>query len=175
MYAAAPLPRHILEFKLTISSGKNSISNSTCKGERREEKQNWTAKKTSRKSCKTWVPSNRKNVEGNCWNHITKLCCLNEIQLEYFDKHGSFWLYIIALLVFVLRRWIYDELSPLPFSTPLRWKHIGGIILIEVCCQITWRPSLFPIGSFDELLISIGSLIYFVWDRNMSEWILETF
>ncbi len=34
----------------------------------------------------------------------------------------------------------------------------GRNVIFGVRCQITWRPSLFPIGSLDKLLIPIGPL-----------------
>ncbi len=37
-------------------------------------------------------------------------------------------------------------------------EHMGEIIFISVCCQITCQPALIPIGSLDEFLIPIGTL-----------------
>ncbi len=39
-----------------------------------------------------------------------------------------------------------------------RWKRMGAIIFIGVRFQITWRPSLFPIGSLGKLLTPVGPL-----------------
>jgi hypothetical protein len=38
-------------------------------------------------------------------------------------------------------------------------------ISIRVPCQITWRSSLFPIGSWDEILIPIGPLFQLQFSR----------
>jgi hypothetical protein len=37
---------------------------------------------------------------------------------------------------------------------------MGEILFIGVHCQITWRPSLFPIGSLDELVMPIGPILF---------------
>jgi hypothetical protein len=38
-------------------------------------------------------------------------------------------------------------------------------------CQSTWRPSLFPIGSLNEILIPIGSL--FQLQHNLLAWLKQ--
>jgi hypothetical protein len=41
---------------------------------------------------------------------------------------------------------------------------MGEILFIGVCCQIIWRPSLFPIGSLEKLMIPIGLLFQLQYD-----------
>jgi len=41
---------------------------------------------------------------------------------------------------------------------------MGEIIFFFIRFQITWWPSLFPFGSFDELLIPIGPLFQLQYD-----------
>jgi hypothetical protein len=46
---------------------------------------------------------------------------------------------------------------------------MGEVLCIEVCCKITWRPSLLPHWSLVELLISLRPEIYWSLDEVILE------
>ncbi len=69
-----------------------------------------------------------------------------------------------------------DKLSPLSFSTRVGWKHfreINTVITVLEPFQITLRPILFSIGSWDELLIPVGPLFHLEYDVLTSKSHLE--
>ncbi len=75
----------------------------------------------------------------------------HETEFKYFDKKvDNSPSKEEPLLIFELWRWASYELSSLPLSKLLRWKLMEEITFFGACCQITWRPSLFPFGSLDE-------------------------